>query len=65
MGRYICAIFIASRPIVCFFYYLYIVCISYDDNGEKLVKEIQSPTYFISIFFIVAISFMISDIGNI
>ena len=56
MGRYICAILIASLPIVCFFYYLYIVCISYNDNGEKLIKEIQSPTYFISSIFTVAIS---------
>ena len=39
-----------------FFYYLYIVCISYNDNGEKLIKEIQSPTYFISSIFTVAIS---------
>ena len=56
MGRYICAIFIASLPIVCFFYYLYIVCIAYNDNGEKLIKEIKSPTYFISSIFTVAIS---------
>ena len=56
MGRYICAIFIASLPIVCFFYYLYIACIAYNDNGEKLIKEIQSPTYFISSIFTVAIS---------
>ena len=56
MGRYICAIFIASLPIVCFFYYLYIACIACDDNGEKLVKEIKSPTYFISSNFTVAIS---------
>ena len=58
MGRYICAIFIASLPIACFFYYLYIVCIACDDNGEKLIKEIQSPTYFISSIFTVAISLM-------
>ena len=56
MGRYICAIFIASLPIACFFYYLYIVCIACNDNGEKLIKEIQSPTYFISSIFTVAIS---------
>ena len=56
MGRYICAIFIASLPIACFFYYLYIACIACDDNGEKLVKEIKSPTYFISSIFTVAIS---------
>ena len=56
MVRYICAIFIASLPIVCFFYYLYIACIACDDNGEKLVKEIKSPTYFISSNFTVAIS---------
>ena len=56
MGRYICAIFIASLPIVCFFYYLYIVCIACNDNGEKLIKEIQSPTYFISSIFTVTIS---------
>ena len=56
MGRYICAIFIASLPLLCFFYYLYIVCIAYDDNGEKLIKEIQSSTYFISSIFTVAIS---------
>lgn len=56
MGRYICAIFIALLPIVCFFYYLYIVCIACDDNGEKLVKEIKSPTYFISSNFTIAIS---------
>ena len=56
MGRYICAIFIALLPIVCFFYYLYIVCIACNDNGEKLIKEIQSPTYFISSIFTVAIS---------
>lgn len=56
MGRYICAIFIASLPIVCFFYYLYIAFIAYNDNGEKLIKEIQSPTYFISSIFTVAIS---------
>lgn len=56
MGHYICAIFIASLPIPCFFYYLYITCIACDDNGEKLIKEIQSPTYFISSIFTVAIS---------
>ena len=56
MGRYICAIFIASLPIVCFFYYLYIAYIACDDNGEKLVKEIKSSTYFISSNFTVAIS---------
>ena len=56
MGRYICVIFIASLPILCFFYYLYITCIACDDNGEKLIKEIQSPTYFISSIFTVAIS---------
>ena len=56
MGHYICAIFIALLPIVCFFYYLYIVCIACNDNGEKLIKEIQSPTYFISSIFTVAIS---------
>ena len=56
MGRYICAILIASLPIICFFYYLYIACIAYNDNGEKLIKEIQSPTYFISSIFTVAIS---------
>lgn len=58
MGRYICAIFIASLPILCFFYYLYITCIACDDNGEKLIKEIQSPTYFISSIFIIAIGLM-------
>ena len=36
MVRYICAIFIALLPIVCFFYYLYIACIAYNDNGEKI-----------------------------
>ena len=56
MGHYICAIFIASLPVLCFFYYLYIVCIACNDNGEKLIKEIQSPTYFISSIFTVAIS---------
>ena len=56
MGRYICAIFIASLPVVCFFYYLYIACIACNDNGEKLIKEIKSPTYFISSIFTVAIS---------
>ena len=56
MGRYICAIFIASLPVLCFFYYSYIICIVCDDNGEKLIKEIQSPTYFISSIFIIAIS---------
>ena len=58
MGRYICAIFIASLPVLCFFYYLYIVCIACDDNGEKLVKEIKSSTYFIFSIFTVAISLM-------
>ena len=58
MERYICAILIASLPIACFFYYLYIVCIACNDNGEKLIKEIQSPTYFISSVFTVAISLM-------
>lgn len=57
MGRYICAIFIASLPIICFLYYLYIVCIACDKKDEgKLIKEIQSPTYFISSIFTVAIS---------
>ena len=56
MGHYICAIFIVALPIACFFYYLYIACIACDDNGEKLVKEIKSPTYFISSNFTVAIS---------
>ena len=56
MVRYICAIFIVALPIACFFYYLYIVCIACNDNGEKLIKEIQSPTYFISSIFTVAIS---------
>lgn len=58
MGHYICAIFIALLPIACFFYYLYIACIAYDDNGEKLIKEIQSPTYFMSSIFTIAISLM-------
>ena len=58
MGRYICAILIASLPIACFFYYLYIVCIACNDNGEKLIKEIQSPTYFISSIFTITISLM-------
>lgn len=58
MGHYICAIFIASLPIPCFFYCLYIACIACDDNGEKLIKEIQSPTYFISSIFTIAISLM-------
>lgn len=58
MVRYICAIFIALLPIACFLYYLYITCIACDDNGEKLVKEIQSPTYFIFSIFTVAISLM-------
>ena len=58
MGRYICAIFIASLSVLCFFYYLYIICIACDDNGEKLVKEIKSSTYFIFSIFTVAISLM-------
>ena len=58
MGRYICAIFIASLSVLCFFYYLYIICIACDDNGEKLIKEIQSPTYVISSIFTIAISLM-------
>ena len=58
MGRYICAIFIASLSVLCFFYYLYIICIACDDNGEKLVKEIKSSTYFISSIFTIAISLM-------
>ena len=58
MGRYICAIFIVVLPIVCFFYYCYIVNIAFDDNGEKLVKEIKSSTYFIFSIFTVAISLM-------
>ena len=58
MGRYICAIFIASFSVLCFFYYLHIICIACDDNGEKLIKEIQSPTYVISSIFTIAISLM-------
>ena len=58
MGRYICAILIVVPPIVCFFYCCYIACIAYNDNGEKLVKEIKSSTYFISSNFTVAISLM-------
>ena len=58
MGRYICAIFIVVLPIVCFFYYCYIVNIAFNDNGEKLIKEIQSPTYFMSSIFTIAISLM-------
>ena len=60
MGRYICAIFIASLPIACFFYYLYIVCIACNEDGEKLIKEINSPTYFISSCFVIGISFAVS-----
>ena len=58
MGRYICAIFIVVLPIGCFFYYCYIVNIAFDNNGEKLVKEIKSSTYFIFSIFTVAISLM-------
>ena len=58
MGRYICAIFIASFSVLCFCYYLHIICIACDDNGEKLIKEIQSPTYVISSIFTIAISLM-------
>lgn len=48
MGRYICAILIASLPISCFFYYLYIVCIACDKKDEeKLIKEVASPTFFL------------------
>ena len=47
MGRYICAILIVVLPIICFFYYCYIVCIAYDKKDEeKLIKEVASPTFF-------------------
>lgn len=59
MGRYVCAIFIASLPVACFFYYLYINCIACDGNGEKLIKEIQSPTFFISSIFTIGLSLVI------
>lgn len=59
MGRYICAIFIASLPIACFFYYLYIACIACDDDGEKLIKEIQSPTFFLCNIVLIAFFFMV------
>lgn len=58
MGRYICAIFIVVPPIICFFYYCYIVNIAFNDNGEKLVKEIKSSIYFIFSIFTVAINLM-------
>ena len=57
MGRYICAIFIGSLPLVCFFYYLYIACIACDKDGEKLIKLIDSPNFFISSCFCIGISF--------
>ena len=59
MGRYICAIFIASIPIACFLYYLYVACIACNKDGEKLIKEINSPTYFISSCFVIGISFAV------
>lgn len=59
MGRYICAIFIASLPLLCFFYYLYVACIACNEDGEKLIKEINSPTYFISSCFVIGISFAV------
>ena len=59
MGHYICAIFIASLPVLCFFYYSYIVCIVCDDNGEKLIKEIKSPTFFLCNTVLIAFFFIV------
>ena len=56
MGRYIVAIFIASLPIACFFYYCYIACVASDRDGEKLIELISSQTYFVSNIFVVGIS---------
>lgn len=56
MVRYICAIFIAFIPIACFFYCLYVVCIACNEDWEKLIKEINSPTYIISSCFCISIS---------
>lgn len=47
MVRYICAIFIVALPVLCFFYYCYIVSIAFDKDEEKLIKEVASPTFFL------------------
>ena len=47
MGRYILAIFIIALPVLCFFYYCYIVSIAFDKDEEKLIKEVASPTFFL------------------
>ena len=38
MGRYICAVFIASLPLACLAYHCYVTCIACDRDGEKLIK---------------------------
>lgn len=65
MGRYICAILIASLPIACFFYYLYIVCIACDKKDEgKLIKEIASPTFFLYNSVLIAFSLMVCILAS-
>ena len=56
MGRYICAIFIASLPLLCFAYHCYVACVASDRDGEKLIELISSQTYFVSNIFVVGIS---------
>lgn len=56
MGRYICAIFIGSLPLLCFAYHCYVTCVASDRDGEKLIELISSQTYFVSNIFVVGIS---------
>lgn len=56
MGRYICAIFIGSLPLLCFAYHCYVTCVASDRDGEKLIELIGSQTYFVSNIFVVGIS---------
>ena len=56
MVRYICAILIASLPLLCFAYHCYVACVASDRDGEKLIELISSQTYFVSNIFVVGIS---------
>ena len=59
MGRYICAIFIASLPILVFLYNGWIMSLAYDyTNLKKLAKEITSSTFFLVNCFVLAITFL-------
>ena len=59
MGRYICAILIASLPILVFLYNGWIMSLAYDyTNLKKLAKEITSSIFFLVNCFVLAITFL-------